>query len=162
MFLLTTTKMSEFMMIHSSHLGCIKSTILTGLRQIYIGGSCTSLGISIKISGLSVGPSVIDPNEGCCITRCTFLLTHIIPRAGNKLKRPTEKSFHVFSFNDTEEKFAVRLEGKKSQDAIYKITLCKYLDPDNDLPIDQSIRFLFVAHTVCGLQKNHGILQNKK
>ena len=102
MFLLTTTKMSEFMMIHSSHFGCIKSTTLTGLRQIYIGGSCTSLGIGIKISGLSVGPSVIDPNEGCCITRCTFLLTHIISRAGEKLKRPTKKSFHVFSFDDTE------------------------------------------------------------
>ena len=140
--------MSEFMMIHSSHFGCIKSTTLTGLRQIYIGGSYTSLGIGIKISGLSVGPSVIDPNEGCCIMRCTFLLTHIIPRAGNKLKRPTKKSFHVFSFDDTEEKFAVRFEGKKSQDAIYKITLCKYLNPDNELPIDQSIRFLCVAHRV--------------
>ena len=96
MLLLTTTKMSEFMMIHPSHFGCIKSTILTGLRQMYIDGSCPSLGIGIKIAGLWVDPSVIDPNEGCCITRCTFLLTHIIPRAGDKLKRPTKNLFMCF------------------------------------------------------------------
>ena len=107
------------------------------------------LGIGIKISGLSVGPSVIDLNEGCYITRCTFLLTHIIPRTGDKLKNPTKESFHVFSFDDTEEeKVAVRFEGEKGQDAIYKITLCKYLDPDNELLIDQGIRFLCVAHPV--------------
>ena len=146
MLLLTTTKMSEFMTIHPFHFGYIKSADLTGLRQIYIDGSCPSLGIGIKISGLSVGPSVIDPNEGCCIMRCTFLLTHIIPRAGDKLKRPTKKSFHVFSFEDTEEKVAVRFEGEKDQHAIYEITLCKYLDPENELPIDPSIRFLCVAH----------------
>ena len=92
---------------------------------MYIDGSCPGLGIGIKVSDVLVGPSVIDPNEGCCITRCTFLLTHIIPRAGNKLKRPTKKSFHVFSFDDTEEKVAVRFEGEKYQDAIYDITLCK-------------------------------------
>ena len=103
MFLQTTTKMSEFMTIHPSHFGRIKSAVLKGLRQMYIDGSCPGLGIGIKISGLSVGPSVIDPNEECCITRCTFLLTHIIPRAGDKLKRSTKKSFHVFSFDDTEE-----------------------------------------------------------
>ena len=68
--------MSEFMSIHPFHFGYIKSADLTGLSQIYIDGSCPSLGIGIKISGLSVGPSVIDPNEGCCIRRCTFLLTH--------------------------------------------------------------------------------------
>ena len=94
--------MSEFMMIHPFHFGCIKSTILTGLRQMYIDGLSPSLGVGIKISGLSIGLSVIDPNEGCCITRCTFLLTYIIPRAGDKLKRHTKKSFHMFSFDDTE------------------------------------------------------------
>ena len=36
----------------------------------------------------------------------------------------------------------MRFEGKKGEDVIYEITLCKYLDPDNDLPIDQSIRVL--------------------
>ena len=148
MFLQTTTKMSEFMTIHPSHFGCIKSAVLKGLRQMYIDGSCPGLGIGIKTSGLSVGPSVIDPNEECCITRCTFLLTYIIPRAGDKLKRPTKKSFHVFSFDDTEEKVAARFEGKKGQDAIYEITLCQYLDADNELPIDHSIRFLCVAHPV--------------
>ena len=56
---------------------------------------------------------------------CTFLLMHIIPRAMDKLKRPTKESFHVFSFDDTEEKVAVRREGEKGQDAIYEITLCK-------------------------------------
>ena len=84
---------------------------------MYIDGSGPGLGISIKISGLLVGPSAIDPNEGCCITRCTFLLTHIIPRTGNKLKSPTKKSFHVFSFDDIEEKVAVRFECEKDQDA---------------------------------------------
>ena len=119
------------MTIHPSHFGCIKSTILTGLRQMYIDGSCPGLGIGIKISDLSVGPSVIDPNKGCCITRCIFLFTHIIPRAGGKLKRPTKESFHVFSIGDTEEKVAVRIEGEKSQDAIYETTLCKHLNPEN-------------------------------
>ena len=136
------------MTIHNSHFGCIKSAVLAGLRQIYIDGSCSSLGISIKISGLSVGPSVIDPNKGCYTTMCTFLLTHIVPRAGEKLKRPTKKSFHVFSFDDTEEKVAVRFEGEKGQDAICEITLCQYLDADNELPIDHSIMFLCVAHPV--------------
>ena len=76
------------------------------------------------------------------------MLTYIIPRAGDKLKRPTKKSFHVFSFDDTEEKVAIRFEGEKAQDAIYEITFCKYLNPDNQLPIDQSIRYLCVAHPV--------------
>ena len=115
---------------------------------LYIDGSCPGLGIGIKISGLSVGPSVIDPNEGFCLTRCTFLLTHIIPRAGEKLKRPTKKSFHVFSFDNTEENVAVSFEAEKGQDAIYEIILCKYHDPENELPIGPSIRFLCVAHPV--------------
>ena len=42
----------------------------------------------------------------------------------------------------------MRFEGEKGQDVIYEITLCKYLDPENDLPINPSIRFLFVAHQV--------------
>ena len=54
----------------------------------------------------------------------------------------------MFSFDDTEEKVAVRSEGEKGQDAIYEIALCKYLDPENELPIDSSIRFLCVEHTV--------------
>ena len=111
-----------------------------------IDGSCQSLGIGIKISDVSVGPSVTDSNEGCCIMRCTFLLTDIIARAREKLKRPTKESFHVFSFDDTEEK--VRFEVEKGQDAIYEITLRKYLDPENELPIDPSITFLCVAHLV--------------
>ena len=119
MFLLTTTKVNAFMMIHPSHFGCIKSTILTGLRQMYIDGSCPNLGIVINISGLLVCLSVIDPNEPCCITRCTFLLTHISTRTGEKLKRPTKKFFRVFFFLKTQrEKVAMRFEGEKSQDAI--------------------------------------------
>ena len=96
---------------------------------------------------MSIGPSAIDPNKGCCITRCTFLLTHIIPRAGDKLKKPTKDPFYVFSFDDTEEKVAVRFEGEKGQNVIYEITLCQYLDPENELPIDPSIKFLCVAYT---------------
>ena len=83
------------MTIHPSHFGCIKPAVVTGLRQMYIGGSCPGLGIDIKISDVPVDPSVIGPNEVCCITRCTFLLTHIIPRAGDKLKRPTKKSVFI-------------------------------------------------------------------
>ena len=63
------------------------------------------------------------------------MLTHIIPRAGGKLKILTKNIFHDFSFVDTKEKDAVRFEGKKGQDRIYEITLCKYLDPGNELPI---------------------------
>ena len=146
MFLLTTTKMSEFMTIHPSHFGCVKSSILTRLKQMYIDSSCPNLGIGIKISDVSIGPSFIDPNKGFCITRCTFLLSHIIPKAGGKLKKPTKGSFHVFSFDDTEEKVAVRFEGDDS--LTYTVTLCQYLDPGNELPIEQSIRFLCVAHPV--------------
>ena len=141
-----STKMSEFMTIHLSQLGCIKPIVLAWLRKMYIDSSCSNLGIGIKISDMSIYPSVIDPNEGCCITRCTFLLTYIIPGIEDKLKKPTKKSFHVFSFDDTEDKVAVRFEGKKGQDGIYEITLCQYLDPENELPIDPSIRFLCVTH----------------
>ena len=123
MFLLASTKMNEFMTIHSSHFGCTKSTVLTGLGKIYIDSSFPNLGIGIKISDMSIGSSVIDPNKGYCISRCTLLLIHIIPRAGDKLKTPTKESFYVFSFDDTEEKVAVRFEGEKCQDAIYEITL---------------------------------------
>ena len=48
MFLLTTIKMSDFVIIHPSHFGCIKSAVLTGLRQMYIDGSCPVLSIGIK------------------------------------------------------------------------------------------------------------------
>ena len=140
--------MSEFMTIHPSHFGCIKSTVLAGMRKMYMDSSCPNLGVGIKISDVSIGPSVIDPNEEFCITRCTFLLSHIILKAGDKLKKPTKRSLHVFSFNDTEEKVAVRFEGGKGQDAIYEITLCRYLKQENELPIDPSIRFLCVAHAV--------------
>ena len=54
------------------------------------------------------------------------MLTHIIPRARDKLKIPTKESFYVFSFDDKKEKVAVRFEGEKGQDEIYEITLCKY------------------------------------
>ena len=101
MFLLTTTKMSEFMTIHPSHFGCIKSTVLVGLRKMYTDSLCPNLGIGIKISDMSIDPSVVDPDEGCCITRCIFLFQHIIPRVGDKLKMPTKESFYVFSFDDT-------------------------------------------------------------
>ena len=136
------------MTIHPSHFGCIKSTILTRLKQMYIDSSYPNLGTDIEMSGVHVGPAIIDPNEGCYVAACTFLLTHIIPRTGDKLKRTAKKSFHVFSFDDTEEKVAVRFEGEKDQDAIYDITLCKYLNPDNELPIGQDVRFLCVAHPV--------------
>ena len=115
---------------------------------MYIDSSYPNLGTDNEMSGVHVGPAIIDPNEGCCVAACTFLLTHIIPRTGDKLKRTAKKSFHVFSFDDTEEKVAVRFEGEKDQDAIYYITLCKYLNPDNELPIGQDIRFLCVVHPV--------------
>ena len=42
----------------------------------------------------------------------------------------------------------VRFESEKGLDAIYEITLCKYLDPENELPIGPSIKFLCMAHLV--------------
>ena len=60
MFWLTTTKMSKFITIHLSHFGCIKSTILTGLRQMHIDSSCPNLGICIKISNVSINSAIID------------------------------------------------------------------------------------------------------
>ena len=131
-----STKMSEFMMIHPSHFGCVKSSILTRLKQMCIDSSCSNFSIGIKTSDVSIGPSFIDPSEGCCVVMCIFLLTHIIPKAGNKL-----------SFDDTEEKVAVRFEDEKGQDAIYEITSCRYLKPENELHIDPSIRSLCIAHS---------------
>ena len=138
--------MSEFMAIHLSHFGCVEPSILTRLRKMHIDSSCSNLGIGINISDVSIGPSIIDPNEGCCeIAMCTFLLSHIIiPKAGDNLKKPTKKSFHVFSFDDTEEKVVVRFE--VDNPSVYTVTLCQYLDPENELPIDPNIRFLCVAH----------------
>ena len=54
----------------------------------------------------------------------------------------------MFSFDDTEEKAAVSFKGEKSQDVIYETTLRKYLDPENELSIDPSIRLLCVGHPV--------------
>ena len=54
----------------------------------------------------------------------------------------------MFSFDYTEEKVAVRFEGLKGQDSIYKITLCKYIDPENEMTIDPTIRFFCVAYPV--------------
>ena len=134
------------MTIHPSHFGCIKSAVLTGLRRMYIDSSCSNLGIGIKISNVSINPAIIDPNEGCFVVMCTFLLTHIIPGIGDKLKKLTKKPFYVFSFDDTEEKLAVRFEGNDS--LIYTVTLRQYLDPGNELPIDSSVRFSCKAHPV--------------
>ena len=79
---------------------------------MYIDSSCPNLGIGIKSSGVPIDPSVIDPNERFCITGCTFLSIHIIPKAGEELKKATKESFYVFSFDDTEEKVAVSLKVK--------------------------------------------------
>ena len=87
---------------------------------------------------------------------------HIIPRTGDKLKRPTKNFFHVFSCDVTKENVAVWFEGEKGQDEIYEITLCKYLDPDNELPIDQGIRFLCVAHLVWEIMEYYRIKRVKK
>ena len=43
-----------------------------------------------------------------------------------QVEKTHQNSFHVFSFDDTEEKVAVKFEGEKRQDAIYEITLYKY------------------------------------
>ena len=90
MFLLTTIKMSGFITIHPSHFGCITSTILAGMKP------CPNLGIGIKIPDVSIDPLVIDPKEGCCVVMCTFLLTHIIPGIGDKLRKPTKNLFMCF------------------------------------------------------------------
>ena len=106
--------MSKFMTIHPSHFGCIKSSILTRLKQMYINSSCPNMGIGIKISDVSIDPSIIDPNEGCCVAMCTFLLSYIIPKTGDKLKKPTKEPFYIFSFDDTEKTVAVRFVGDDS------------------------------------------------
>ena len=82
-------------------------------EKIYIGGSCPGLGIGISVSGVSVGPSVIDPNEVCCITRCTFLLTYIIARARDKLKRPTKNLFTCFHLMKQKKKLRWGLKVKR-------------------------------------------------
>ena len=101
MFWLTTTKMSKFITIHLSQFGCIKSTILTGLRQMHKDSSCPNLGICIKISNVSINSAIIDSSKGCCLVTCAFLLQHIIPKIGGKLKKTTKEPFYVFLFDDT-------------------------------------------------------------
>ena len=143
------------MKIHPSHFECIKSTILTGLGQMYIDSSCSNLGIAIKISNVSFNPAIIDPNEGLCLVKSNFLPQHIIPNIWDNLKKKQKKNkqtsqgiFHVLSFDNTEEKAAVRCEGEKFQEAICEITLCQYLGLENELPIDPNIRFLCVTYPV--------------
>ena len=72
MFLQTTTKMSEFMTIRPSHFECIKSAVLTGMRLMYIDGSCPGLGIGIKILDVSVGPPIIDPTKNVALQGVHF------------------------------------------------------------------------------------------
>ena len=55
----------------------------------------------------------------------------------------------------TEEKVVVRFENKKGQDAIYEITLCQYLDPDNELPINPNKRFLCSTSSARGIMKSY-------
>ena len=68
-----------------------------------------------------------------------------MPKAEDKLKRPKKESVLVSSFDDTEKKAS-----------IYEITFCKYLDQENELPIDLIIRlwFLRVAHLVWEIMKS--------
>ena len=96
--------MSEFMTIHPSQFGCIKSAVLTGLRQMYINSSCPNLGTVINISNASINSAIIDHKKGCCLVECTFLLQHIVPKIWDNLKKKkkiAKESFHVFSFDDT-------------------------------------------------------------
>ena len=74
--------MNEFKMTNPSHFGSIKSTILTGLRQMYIDSFCPNLGMGIKISNGSINSPMIDPKEVCFLVKCTFLLQHIINKLG--------------------------------------------------------------------------------
>ena len=97
MFPCTITKMSEFIILHPSHFGCLKSAVLLMLKQMYINNSCPNLGIGIEISYTSINSVIIDPNEGCCLVRCTFLLHHIIPGLGTNLKKNSPMNlFMVF------------------------------------------------------------------
>ena len=145
MFLVTTRKINEFKMINPSHFGCTNSTMLTGLRQMYIDSSCPNLGIGIKISNGSINSPIIDPNEGCFLVKFTFLLQlHL--KLGTNWKKTPRNLFMFFFFDDTVEKVVLRFEGEKGQDAIYEITLCQYLDPEKKLLTDPSIRLLCVAH----------------
>ena len=43
---------------------------------MYIDSSYPNLGTDNEMSGVHVGPAIIDPNEGCCVAACTFLLTY--------------------------------------------------------------------------------------
>ena len=95
-----STKVTEFITIHPSHFELIKPTVLAILWKMYVDSSCSNFCIGIKISDASMSQSVIDPNEGCCIIRCTFLLTHIIPgmeAIWNGLPKSPSTSFHLMT-----------------------------------------------------------------
>ena len=94
MFSRITTKMIELITLHPSHFGCVKSSILTRLKQMYIDCPCPNLGIDIEISRVSVDLAIIDPNEGCCLTRCTFLLQHF--QNWRQIGKTHKESFHIF------------------------------------------------------------------
>ena len=144
--------MREFIILHPSHFGCLKSAVLLMLKQMYINNSCPNLGIGIEISYTSINSVIIDPNEGCCLVRRTFLLHHIIPGLGTNLKKKlTNESFYGFSFDSTEEKVTVRFEGKRVQFmrlVSTPISWCQHLDPGNGLPINPGISYFCVAHSV--------------
>ena len=122
MFSPKITRISEFVILHPSQSGRVKSSILTRLKQMHIDSSFPNLGIDTEMSDVHVSSAIIDSNERCCVAMCTFLLTHIIPSFGGKLRKPTKKSFHIFLFDNTEEKVAVRFEGEDS--STYTVTLC--------------------------------------
>ena len=63
-----------------------------------------------------------------------------------QVEKAYQRAFPRLLIYDTEEKVVVRFEGEKGQVAFDEITLFQYLDPENGLPIDPSIRFLCVAH----------------
>ena len=75
-------------MINPSHFGCTNSTMLTGLRQMYIDSSCPNLGICIKISNGSIDSPITDPNEGCFLVKFTFLLQLHLKLGTNWEKTP--------------------------------------------------------------------------
>ena len=63
MFTPMFTKTTEIVLIPPSDLVCLRSSILTSLRQMYIDLSCSRLGISLNVKDMKTRSIVVNPEN---------------------------------------------------------------------------------------------------
>lgn len=151
MFKSTLTRLAETVVVLLSHLGNVKSSVLTSLWQMYIDLSCPNLGIGLNMKSVRIKGVFLDVDNGNCMADVTFVLRHVVPVIGSIIKKPEEShkqnDLEVVLFDETTEKVAVRFQDGGQDDA-YKDTLYQYFDPWSELSIDPAIRFVCIGKCV--------------